>query len=341
MTNKEKLNVKEIIPISFPGEDKGIVKKPKYKRPRAITDQLLKYDYPKKGEPTLFDVLEPDTLKVIKQAGVEIQEIAEGIDLTPGEWKVVDSLCKLLQDKSQTSNAKDKSYYNGNAGSMPMKFGGEETTAPKLAFTLYELTKEYKGGEAISGNDVKNVRKILKDLDNKRYLLRYVETTKKKDGGRIERKIEEYVKIIHIVKVAEFDKEDNLIDRGVNDTEVVLNPIFRRQIENLFTLYPVDIMRMTIKAYGSQKISTITFRLRDYLMRELSKKRYTPEINLDNLYYLLAEKWMKEGRKKKVKEYTDKALETVKAMGLLLSWDVVTGANGQPKMTFILNKEWE
>jgi hypothetical protein len=50
---------------------------------------------------------------------------------------------------------------------------------------------------------------------------------------------------------------------------------------------------------------------------------------------------MKESRKKKVKEYTEKALETVKAMGLLLSYEVKTSSSGEPKIVFSLNKEWE
>ena len=341
-----KKNEKEVtrgigVDIARPAPGEETVKVGKYKRPRVITDQLLKYRYPNNGEPTLFDNLESDTITDIKNAGVKVTEIVEGIELTPGEWKLVDSLCKLLHDKSQNSKPTEESYYSGNAEYKLTKYGGENTPAPKLAFTLYELTKEYKGGDLISGNDVKNVRKILKELDSKRFLLRYVETTRKKDGGRVERKIEEYSRIIHIIKVAEYDKDDNPVDRGVNDTEVVLSPIFRRQIENLFTLYPNDIMKRTIIAYGSPKISIITFKLREYLIRELGNRRYTPEITLDKLYYQIAEKWMREGRKKRVKDDTEKALETVKAIGLLLSWEIVTGANGQPKVVFTLNKNWE
>ena len=76
-------------------------------------------------------------------------------------------------------------------------------------------------------------------------------------------------------------------------------------------------------------------------MRELSSKRYKPEISLDKLYYQLAEKWMKESRRKKVKEFTDKALETCKALGLLQSWEITTNAKGEAKMIFSLNKSWE
>ncbi len=50
---------------------------------------------------------------------------------------------------------------------------------------------------------------------------------------------------------------------------------------------------------------------------------------------------MRESRKKKVKEYTEKALETVKTLGLLLSYEIKTASTGEPKVVFTLNKDWE
>jgi hypothetical protein len=50
---------------------------------------------------------------------------------------------------------------------------------------------------------------------------------------------------------------------------------------------------------------------------------------------------MKESRKKKVKENTEKALETVTALGLLLSYEIKPASTGEPKIVFTLNKEWE
>jgi hypothetical protein len=76
-------------------------------------------------------------------------------------------------------------------------------------------------------------------------------------------------------------------------------------------------------------------------MRELSSKHYQPEISMDKLYYLLAEKWMKESRRKKVKQDTEKALETVTALGLLLSYNIVTASTGEPKIVFQLDENWE
>jgi len=320
-----------------------IEKKGKFRRSGHLTDQILKYNYPKNKQPSLFDILQSETLKDIEVAGVEVAEIVEGIKLSPSETKIIDCLCRLLHETSQTLDTKKEDYYSGNMGYELVEYGGDKSTpAPKLAFTLYELTSEYKGGEYVSGKDIENVKQILTDLDSKRFLLSYVETTKKKDGGRIERKIEDFRKLIHIVKISqtEYSKEDIELSKK-EETIILLNPIFRRQIDSKFILYPNDINRRTIIAYGSHNLSDIALRLRDYLIRELSSKRYQPEIGLDKLYYLLAEKWMKESRKKKVKEYTEKALETVTALGLLLSYEIKTASNGEPKVVFTLDKNWE
>jgi len=317
----------------------------KFRRAGHLTDQILKYNYPKDKSPQLsiFDSLQEGTKRHIEVAGVEVAEIVEGIKLSPSEIKVIDCLCKLLHETSQTSDAKREDYYSGNIGYELVEYGEEKKTpAPKLAFTLYELTREYKGGEYVAGKDIENIKQILTDLDNKKFLLSYVETTKKKDGGRIERKIEDFRKLIHIVKISqtEYSKEDVELSKK-EETVILLNPIFRRQIDSKFILYPNDINRRTIIAYGSHNISDTALRLRDYLIRELSSKRYQPEISLDKLYYQLAEKWMRESRKKKVKEYTEKALETVKALGLLLSYEIKTSSTGEPKVVFQLNKDWE
>jgi hypothetical protein len=356
MSNKRKIIKQGLLPgldsggsysptkIIQPGVE--VDKKGKFKRSGHLTDQMLKYNYPNdtKRQHSLFDSLEDSTKRAIETVGgVEITEIVEGIKLSPSETKVIDCLCKLLHENSQTIDAKKNDYYSGNMEYQLVDYGGDQKTpAPKLAFTLYELTREYKGGDYVAGKDIENVKQILTELDNKRFLLSYVETTTKKDGGRIERKIEDFRKLIHIVKISqtEFSKQDIELSKK-EETVILLNPIFRRQIDSKFILYPNDINRRTIIAYGSHNLSDTALRLRDYLIRELTYKRYEPEINLDKLYYLLAEKWMRESRKKKVKEYTDKALETVKALGLLLSYEIKTATSGEPKVVFNINKEWE
>lgn len=319
--------------------------KNKFKVAGHLKDQQLKYTYPKDRniQLSIFDNLLPRTKQEILQAThTTKEEIVEGIKLSPAEQKVVDSLCKLLHKGSQNSEPKREDYYTGNIGSELTSYSGEQTQAPRLGFTLYELTKEYKGGEGISGKDVDNVKNILQELDKKRFLLSYKETTFKKDGGRIERKIEDFRKLIHIVKLTEVEYNKSNVELSKKEESIVLlSPIFRRQIDSKFILYPDDINKRTIIAYGSHNISDIALRLRDYLMREHSSKRYNPEISVERLYYLLAEKWMGEGRRKKVKEYTEKALETCINLGLLQRYEIVEGATGDKKVVFSLNDKWE
>jgi len=317
-------------------------KKGKFKRSGHLTDQILKYNYPKDRQPSLFDILQSETLKDIEVAGVEVTQIVEGIKLSPSETKVIDCLCKLLHENSQTSDAKKEGYYTGNLSPELVEYGGDKNTpAPKLAFTLYELTKEYKGGEYVAGKDIENVKQILTELNSKQFLIRYTENTKGKKGEWIKKEYEAFRRLIDVDRATLSYGVGDIEQYKETETVILLNPIFRRQIDSKFILYPNDINKRTIIAYGSHNVSDITLRLRDYLIRELSSRRYQPEINLDKLYYLLAEKWMRESRKKKVKEYTEKALETVKALGLLLSYEIKTASTGEPKIVFTLNKDWE
>ena len=159
-------------------------KKGKFKVGSHFKDQQLKYNYPLSKQAPLFDILHSDTIKEIEVAGVERSEIVEGIKLSSSETKVIDCLCKLLHDNSQTLDQKKEDYYSGNIGYELIDYGGDKNTpAPKLAFTLYELTKEYKGGEYVAGKDIENVQKILTELNSKRFLIKYTETTKGKKGG--------------------------------------------------------------------------------------------------------------------------------------------------------------
>ena len=111
-------------------------KKGKYKRSGHLTDQMLKYNYPKDRQPSLFDNLQSETLKDIEVAGVEVAQIVEGIKLSPSETKVIDCLCKLLHETSQTSDAKKEDYYSGNIGYDLVEYGGDK---------INQLTKQKDG----------------------------------------------------------------------------------------------------------------------------------------------------------------------------------------------------
>lgn len=336
--SKSKFKIDVATPLGVEVEKKG-----KFRRSGHLTDQMLKYNYPKdkSGQLSLWDILKDETKTDIEVAGVELTQVVEGIKLSPSETKIIDCLCKLLHENSQSLEPKKEGYYTGNLNPELVDYGDGKTSAPKLAFTLYELTREYKGGEYVAGKDIENVKQILTGLNSKQFLIRYTETTKGKKGEWIKKEYEAFRRLIDVDRATLSYGVGDIEQYKKTETVILLNPIFRRQIDSKFILYPNDINKRTIIAYGSHNVSDIALRLRDYLMRELSSKRYQPEINLDKLYYLLAEKWMRESRKKKVKEYTEKALETVKALGLLLSYEIKTASTGEPKIVFTLNKDWE
>jgi hypothetical protein len=60
----------------------------------------------------------------------------------------------------------------------------------------------------------------------------------------------------------------------------------------------------------------------------------------ERLYYFLCEKWMQEGRRKKVIEYTEKAIETVTALGLITKHEIVPAKQGK-KYVFHIDKDWK
>ena len=334
----------------------AVLKKGKFKRAGHLTDQMLKYPYPKDQSPQydIFDNLLDGTKHDIKKAGVELTEVVEGIKLSSAENKVVDCLCKLLHERSQVVDPTKEDYYSGNVAPVvdPItnqkdvivsNYGGEIVTASKLAVTLYELTKEYKGGEAVSGKDVDNVSRTLVELSDKKFLLKYKEETRLKNGTKRVREIEVFHPIIALPNYRDilYSKEGIELSKR-EETLIMLHPIFKRHIEGKFILLPNDITRRTKIANGSHKVPEITYRLREYLTKEHSLKHYEPEIYLDRLYWLVHDKWMRENRRALVKKYLDRAIDTVKTLGLLLDYKVEPGkTTGEPKIIFYLNKDWD
>ena len=316
-----------------------------YLKAGHLVDQQLKYNYPpdKTGQISLFESLQDQTQRKISAAGVEQKTIIEGIRLTPSETKVIDSLCKLLNLKSQTIDPDAEDYFAGNIQIEHMMYGGKKTVKPKVLVSLHEITREYRGGDAPGGKEMANVKTILTGLEKKHFLIRYLQNSRLSNGNQRGQILESFQPLIRILKY--IDAETDTSGQEVSRTEqmvVALNPIFADQIKSKFIEYPGDINRRTIIAYGSHNLSEAAIRLRDHLMREKSSKRFKPEMLQERLYYFLCEKWMQEGRRKKVIEYTEKALETVTALGLITKHEVVETRAGQgKKVIFHIDKDWK
>jgi len=265
----------------------------------------------------------------------------EGIKLSPSEKKVVDCICKLLHEKSQTKLSGDDNYYSGQTWSKDRSFGdfgGIGNICPGLSFTLHELAKDFNGGKRVGGKDIKNLNQILVNLAEKKFLLSYTEISSCK---KLRIKVEEFSPLIRLLNVQEDSYDSNNIKRGTKkEVEIILNPIFRSQISSKFVLCPNDLVKRTIEAYGSSKLTSFLLKFRDYLIRELSNKRFNPEINELKFYEFLSPNLIRKGRLSKIKEDFQKASEALKKMGLLVDVILVEGNRGQSKFKFILNKHW-
>jgi hypothetical protein len=330
-----------------------------YKKSAHLVDQILKYDYPKdkkkNRQPELFDIWEENKKEIerISETGEILdRETGNKIEalnnLSAPELKIIDCLCLLLHKKSQISDPKKADYFTGDKGyeieAYNFKSGNKliqsSTPAPNLSITYFELAKIYNSRDQIGGRDIEDIRLSLQDLSEKKFFISYFEKVKNSKGEYSMIEIQTVRPIIYVDKA--------ILSKGINNIEeskktsfiITLHPIFRRQIDSKFISYPEDINKRTLIAYGNSNISDITIKLREDLMRALSDKHYDYEIYQDRLYWKVGEKYMRQSRKSLVKKFLNKAIETIKKLGLLESYDIITGETGEPKYLFKLNKNF-
>jgi hypothetical protein len=297
----------------------------------------------------VFDTLRKETKELIQKKSVSIDLINQRgvrIKLSGSEWKMIDVLCELLHEQSINNNEpKENDFYTSRHGEETILYGGIKAPTERLIFTLYEITKKYKGEkERPSGKDIQIVEKILREWDSnleKRVLIKYLRETIKPDKSKVIYKIETFQPLIQIAQenMTKYDPNGNEIESS-NETVILLNPIFRDQIETKYINYPIGLNKRMIEAWGGHDIPEITFKLRDYLAREYSSKRFKCEIGLEKLYWQLSEKCVKQRNKKRIQTYLEKSVEAMKRLGLLNEYLLETNKKGEPKAVFILNENW-
>lgn len=309
-----------------------------------LADQMLQKGTTRASD--LFDILEEDTKLQLRKAKLELTEIIEGVNLTPFQDEIVLTLTKLRNEsfksvipiESLPNVSLDKTVGFGNGNKKE-----DKEIAPVIIITPYEIAKELKGGVKPSGRDVDNTLKALKELGDTKYLMRETKRYTAKDKTWVQREIRGYRSLILV--------DEEIVSTGVGEetkTErralaITLNPIFIRELAGKYVSYPNDIVKRTIEAYGSQRIPSLAYRLRNYLAREHSNKRYSPFISLENLFEIIAPKEMAREKTKigRLKENTERALEMCKDIGLLKSYNYTTGGGGKIIITFNLHKEWK
>ncbi len=140
-------------------------KKGKFRRSGHLTDQILKYNYPKDRQPSLFDNLHSETLKDIEVAGVEV---AEEVFFNHIEYPLSDFRLKLVGDGKNPRISINNDWYSESLtfGSKSGRIWSIEQPAqnvkiPPTVF-LYLLSKQFDlfglidAGEAIDAATLTN-----------------------------------------------------------------------------------------------------------------------------------------------------------------------------------------
>ncbi|MBA3706710.1 MAG: hypothetical protein H0W84_12660 [Bacteroidetes bacterium] len=325
----------------------------KYRQSGHLVDQKLKYSKTQQQQLSLFDLLSEPTQKKIEESKIEIK--AEGIKLTPPENKLIHALNRLLHMKSQNKNTAADDFYKGNMPYELVPYGEGQSKAAVLKFKPAELYKAYIGHDEYSGHDINFINNTLHHLETKRVLIRYDRVKKVKVGKREETltdRIEDFQSLIKIISFIPdlTDEEKQQLDQGnvtIREAKaefiIALNPIFTDQIETKFIEFPEDTnRRLVIAAGGHNKVTASMNILMEWMLRELSAKRYKSEINEENLPLILGlEKYVKQNRKRLLKERIDKDIQAIINMGIITHVTKESNSSGGSKWVFHLNKEYE
>jgi hypothetical protein len=227
--------------------------------------------------------------------------------------------------------------------------------AAVLKFRPGELYKAYIGHDEYSGHDIQFINNELLQLEGRRMLIKYdriKKIIKNKKTEILTDRIEDFQSLIKIISFIPdlTDEEKALLDTGDQSVRerkgeivIALNPIFTDQIDTKFIEFPADTnRRLVIAAGGHNKVTASMTTLMEWMLREMSNKRYKAEINEDKLPYILGlEKYVKQNRKKLLNERVDKDIDAIKNMGIILRAEKVPNAVGSYKWAFHLNKDYE
>lgn len=331
-------------------EIKKTAKPKKYRQSGHLVDEKLKYNLPNK-EQTLFDLISPETKQKIEESKIEVK--AEGIKLTPPENKLLHALNAILHEKSfNNRNPKEEGFYSGNSPYEVVGYGTSEAKSAVLKFKPSELYKEYVGHEDYSGHDIQYINGVLYKLESRKVLIKYDRVKKIKGGKTLTDRIEDFQPLINIKSFIpdlsddekkKLDKGDPSIRERKGEIIIALNPIFTDQIDTKFIEFPMDTnRRLVIAAGGHRKVTSSMNTLMEWMLREKSAKRYKVQINEENLPYILGlDNYVKQNRKKKLKERIEKDIEAITNMGIILSYEKTPNSEGAYKWVFIINKDYE
>ena len=315
-------------------------KKAKFKKAGHLVDQMLNVSPRESNSLDLFSELSEE-LKTELEGSTTEKQFFCGVSLTASEMKIQDVFSILLSKQSQTEDAKKPGYYTGVKPEIISNFlGGGNAVAPSIELSLYAIAKEFTGKKNPSGEELKNVKKILDELGKKHFFFKYREEHTSTKGEKLYKHREGFRPLFYIDPLYITKTRD-----GVKIAEtfiVVLHPIYREQIEGKFILQPLDILQQLTLANGGANIPLATLRLKEYLFSIIAgkPKNYEHKIGARKLYEKLEPKLMQVPRLAKVKENTTRAIETLVKMEIIDRYELGKSQIGEDMYTFYLNKNY-
>ncbi|THH34535.1 hypothetical protein [Neolewinella litorea] len=337
MSKKDK---KEHSPISnFPTEELsssplsiGFLRRVETKEERKLvkhSNHLLnsktssdRYDQEKQGALSLFEGLPQERQGELLEAKVTFV----GVSLQPNEDRLLTAVLRLLSDTEYQGNQKPRRDRYSE--------GGRKESYPVLEVTPHALFSAYVAKEDYSGKEQQNALKALGELLDKKFYWSY---SRKEDNGS-----KSHVK--HLGSLITDYKEVNRED-GKKLLELTINPVLVDQIDTHYVLYPEDIANRTA-LFCPGKVLPAVNRLRDYLALQVvyQKQKESIEVKIGYeklLYKLELDKYIKRRERKRAEEYFQRAIDTCKAAGAILSFEIKAGRTGEPTCCFEVSTSCE
>lgn len=318
-----------------------------------FVDQKLHYTQ----SPNIFSFLEELKSEGLKSMinNKEIEVKAVGIRLTPAEDKLLIALQKLLYEKSPKVPPKDGQFYKGNEKAAIVSFGDKkELESPAICIKPSELYKAFLGKTNYSSHEMKHIRETLSLLASKKFLMIYKRKRTENVKGTQEAVydiIEVYQSLIDVIKFTEGVQKDELSLEGEEEYHlqekkgaviIGFNPILVDQINSKYVEYPSDInQKMAIAAGGARFVTEAMNLLRDYMLRSMSAKQFTVEIEEGKLVYTLKlDNYLRRRQKALALQRIESAIDVLKKVKILNEHAVTTTKHGLPKYIFQLNSSF-
>jgi hypothetical protein len=294
------------------------------------------------------DFNERNNAKVIKET-FEVEDI--GYRLSPQENRLVTAIRSELFNKSENKNINSERYYMGNyfpnGEVVKTNFGGQIMTVPHLLVSRGDLYKAFLGKDRYSGQDQKDIDKLLRTFSQRYFLTIYKQHVIIKDETKINR-VTEYLPLVRLKRLDKglSEIDDSLLDQGGDFTNgngeylLAINPIWVDQIKTKWVEFPHDLNSRLGNAVGHwNKITSATNYLVNYLFHQRSTKNFITEINEDNLFIKLdLSKYIKRRERKRAESFLLDAIRICKEIDLCKKAEKIIGAQGQAKWVFEINE---